>query len=249
VQTNVVEISEVEDGILQITMQDRVHKNTFSPELTSGLIAAFDHIRSVARYRAVIVTGYDSYFCSGGTQETLLNIQRGKAKFTDTTLYSLPLECEIPVISAMQGHAIGGGFVFGLFADIVVLGRENVYTTNFMKYGLTPGMGATYVVPKKLGIVLAEEMLLTARTYRGAELEKRGIPLPVLPRSEVLDYARQLARDVAAKPRQSLGLLKRHLVAEIRRCLPDTIEEEVQMHESAFHLPEVERLILSEFGQ
>ena len=52
----------------------------------------------------------------------------------------------------MQGHGIGGGFVVGLFADFVILSRESVYSTNFMKYKFTPGMGATYIVPKKIGI-------------------------------------------------------------------------------------------------
>lgn len=196
-----------------------------------------------------MLTGYDSYFCSGGTQEALLQLQGGQGRFTDSNLYSLSLECEIPVISATQGHGIGGGFVFGLFADCVVLSRESIYTTNFMKYGFTPGMGATYVLPKKLGIGLAEEMLLSARTYRGADLEKRGIPFPVLPRVEVLEYAHQLARDLAEKPRVSLVTLKSHLVAEIRAQLPKIIEQEVAMHEKTFHLPEVKERIQSVFGK
>ncbi len=97
----------------------------------------------------------------------------------------------------MQGHGIGGGLVFGLFADFVLLSRESIYTANFMKYGFTPVTGATYV----LGLGLAEEMLLSARTYRGADLEKRGIQFPVLPGVEVLQNAHQLARDLAEKPR------------------------------------------------
>lgn len=63
-----------------------------------------------------------------------------------------------------------------LFADFVILSKESIYTTNFMKYGFTPGMGATFILPQKLGISLAEEMLLAAKTYRGEELQKRAIP-------------------------------------------------------------------------
>jgi len=247
--SDVVQLQEIAPGVVQVTMQDRVHKNTFSEGLVAGLMRAFEHIRSNASYRAVVLTGYDSYFCSGGTQEGLLLLQEGQGKFTDMNIYSVPLDCEIPVISAMQGHGIGGGFVFGMFADCVVLSRESIYTTNFMKYGFTPGMGATYVLPKKLGISLAEEMLLSARTYRGADLEKRGIPFPVLPRAEVLEYAQQLARDLAEKPRVSLITLKSHLVAEIRAQLPAVIEQEVAMHAKTFHLPEVKERIQSVFGK
>jgi 4-carboxy-3-alkylbut-2-enoyl-[acp] decarboxylase len=245
----VVQLDEIAPGIAQVRMQDRAHKNTFSCELVSGLIDAFQRIRADARYRVVVLTGYDSYFCSGGTQEALLMLQQGHGKFTDANLYSVPLDCEIPVVAAMQGHGIGGGFVFGLFADCVVLSRESVYTTNFMKYGFTPGMGATCVLPRKLGVSLAEEMLLSARTYRGADLEKRGIPYPVLPRAEVLEYACQLARDLAEKPRVSLIALKNQLVAGIRAQLPAVIEQEVAMHEKTFHLPEVKERIQSMFRE
>ena len=137
----------------------------------------------------------------------------------------------------------------GLFADFVILGRESVYTTNFMKYGFTPGMGATYIIPKKLGISLAEELLINAANYRGAELEKRGIPFPVLPRSEVLDHSYQLARQIAEKPRISLITLKDHLTAPLRRELPKVIEQEIMMHHKTFHQLEVKERIMTLFGE
>jgi polyketide biosynthesis enoyl-CoA hydratase PksI len=178
-----------------------------------------------------------------------LAIHEGKVKFTDTKIYSLALDCRIPVIAAMQGHGIGGGFVLGLFADFVILGRESMYTTNFMKYGFTPGMGATCIVSKKLGFSLAEELLLNAGQYRGAELEKRGVPFPVLPRAEVLNYARQLARELAEKPRISLVALKDHLVGTLRQQLPAVIEQEIEMHEKTFHQAEVKDRIIALFGK
>ena len=247
--TPVLEFCEVEPGIVQLTMQDRQHKNTFSIGLVTALMEAFKRIAESPQYRAVILTGYDTYFCSGGTQEALQQLHEGQGKFSDGSLYSLPLDCEIPVIAAMQGHGIGGGFVFGLFADFVVLSRESVYTANFMKYGFTPGMGATFVVADKLGVALAHEILLTARSYRGEELAKRGVPFPVLPRAEVLPHALQLARDLADKPRKSLITLKSHLAREARERLPEVIERELAMHELTFHEPEVKERIQRLFGR
>jgi polyketide biosynthesis enoyl-CoA hydratase PksI len=249
VTSAVLDFQEIEPGIVQLTMHDRDHKNTFSLELMGALFEAFAKIRNNSSYRVAILTGYDSYFCSGGTQESLTMLHEGKGKFSDTNLYGLALDCEIPVISAMQGHGIGGGFVFGMFSDFIVLSRESIYTTNFMKYGFTPGMGATYVLPKKLGISLAQEMLTSARNFRGEELARRGVPFPVLPRAEVLPYAQQLARDIAEKPRTSLITLKSHLVREIREQLPAVIEQEVAMHDITFHQPEVRGRIESLFGR
>lgn len=244
-----VSLQEIEPGIVQVTMQDRVHKNTFSRELTLGLIESFESIQANVNYKVVILTGYDSYFASGGTQNGLLDIYEGKASFTDVNTYSLALDCKIPVIAAMQGHGIGGGFVMGLFSDFVILSRESIYTANFMKYGFTPGLGATYILAKKLGFSLAEELLLSAGNYRGEELEKRGVPFPVLPRAEVLEHAVELARQVAEKPRTSLITLKEHLVAPIREQLPRIIEQEVAMHEKTFHQAEVKERIISLFGK
>lgn len=246
---SVLDVQEITPEIVQITMQDRVHKNTFSHELVDALLSIFTTISTNPYYKCVIFTGYDNYFASGGTQESLLAIYEGRAKFTDTNLYSLALDCQIPVIAAMQGHAIGGGFVMGLFSDFVILGRESVYTTNFMKYGFTPGMGATFILPHKLGFSLAEEFLLNAGNYRGADLEKRGIPFPVLPRAEVKNYALELAQQLAEKPRPSLRILKDHLVAPLRAQLAAVIEQEVAMHEKTFHHPEVKERIYTLFGR
>ncbi|HKX29426.1 MAG TPA: polyketide synthase [Blastocatellia bacterium] len=246
---SVVHHREIEPSIVQVTMEDRVHKNTFSDGLCAGLMEAFKNIESNPEYRVVIVTGYDTYFCSGGTQEALLGLSEGQGKFTDTPVYNLPLACKIPVIAAMQGHGIGGGLVFGLFADFVVFSRESVYTTNFMKYGFTPGFGSTLVLREKLGLPLAQELLMTANTYRGAELAERGLSFPVLPRSEVLAYAYQLAKQLAEKPRHSLVTLKDHLVADLRTRLPVITALEVAMHEKTFHYPEVKQRIKNLFGR
>lgn len=244
----VVQVEEAGPGILEITMADRRTKNAFSPELIDGVVAAFAAVRAAPGCRAVVLTGYDSYFASGGTKDALLEMQQGRASFSEVSFYALPLACDVPVVAAMQGHGIGGGLVLGLFADLVVLSRESVYTTNFMQYGFTPGMGATCVVPRKLGPALAQELLLNGATFRGAELERRGVPFAVLPRGEVLGHARELARQLADKPREALVGLKAHLVADLRRELPAVIEQEAALQRRTFGHAEVRRRIEERFG-
>lgn len=246
---NIVELEEVRPGVVQITMADRDTKNAFSESVIEGLIAGFAEAQAHQTCKAIVVTGYDSYFCSGGTKDMLTRLHEGKARFSDINLYDLPLECEVPVIAAMQGHAIGGGFVFGLFCDFVLLSRESVYTTNFMKYGFTPGMGATLIVPNKLGTALGHELLLSARNFRGGDLEKRGVPFSVLPRAEVVSKALELATLLAEMPRRSLVLLKSHLVKDLRQQLPVFIEKELEMHQLTFHDHDVRERINKLFNQ
>ncbi len=245
---SIIQFIELEPGIMLLKMEDREHKNLLTPDMTASLQAAFRQAGDKPECRAVIWTGYDSYFSTGGTKEGLLSIHTGQAVFTDASVFQLSLECPVPVIAAMQGHAIGGGLSMGLFADFIVLSRESVYSANYMKYGFTPGMGATLVMPHKLGYPLGSEMLMTGSAYRGADLERRGVAFPVVAREEVLSVALELARDLAQKPRESLVTLKRHLTKNIREMLPSIIQQEIEMHEQTIHRPEVKERIMQLFG-
>lgn len=245
----VVKLEEITPYVVEITMEDRHNKNTFSYELVEGLIEAFRKIESSDAYRVAILTGYENYFCSGGTKEGLLAIYEGKSKFSDSNVYSLPLDCKIPVISAMQGHGIGGGFVFGMYADFAILSIESIYTTNFMKYGFTPGFGATYILKEKMGFPLAHEMLVRANNLRGVDLKDRGINFPVVSRAEVLPLAIEMAKEISEKPRNSLITLKEHMVRDYRNNLPKYVQMEEVMHDKTFHTEEVKERIESVFGK
>lgn len=243
----IVDVQEPSPGVALVVMQDRISKNGFTDALILSLFETFDRLARIETLKVIVLTGFDTYFSTGGTQDGLLALQAGQSHFAATPFYSLPMDCPIPVVAAMQGHGIGGGFVLGLFADFVLLGRESVYTTNFMKYGFTPGMGATYIVPNRFGSALGQEMLMLARTYRGEELKQRGIPYPVLPRLEVLPEALKLAQSLAQQPRHALVTLKRHLTEPHRAALPRVIEQELAMHQETMHQAEVRSRILEGF--
>lgn len=250
ITSNVVQVAHLGHSIAEITMQDTVTKNGSSPAIIQGLTDAFRGIGADSAAKVVILTGYGNYFFSGGTKADLQQFQSGTASiaiFID--LVRLIVDCPIPVIAAMQGHAIGGGFVLGLYADLIVLARESIYTTNFLKYGGTPGIGATIVVPAKLGPLLGPEMLFTARNYSGGELAQRGVACPVLPRSEVLPYARQMAEDVADAPRASLIELKHLLTATWRATFYDKLENEMAVFATTMQQPEIAGRIENRFGQ
>src|SRR5207253_7500808 len=138
---------------------------------------------------------------AGGTKESLLAIQEGKAKFTDVTVFQLPLDCKLPVIAALQGHGLGAGWAMGMFADLVLLSEESRYVSPYMNYGFTPGAGATWILADKLGMDLARESLLTGQYYGGRELKDTGLRLRVLPRAEVHGAAMGLARQMAQHSR------------------------------------------------
>jgi acyl transferase domain-containing protein/enoyl-CoA hydratase/carnithine racemase/acyl carrier protein len=221
-------------GIVEVTMHDHESKNMFSEELVRGMGEAFAHIDASDAYKAVVLTGYDTYFACGGTRAALEAIQQGRLKFTDDQTFRLALACRIPVIAAMQGHAIGAGLSMGLFADFPLLCEEGKYVSPYMGYGFTPGVGATLVLPDRMGHDLARDSLFTACESDGAELRERGLALPVHPRSEVRDVAMALANALARHPRASLVRMKDHLSRHLRDALDETCARELAMHEHTF---------------
>ncbi|MCB0210439.1 MAG: enoyl-CoA hydratase/isomerase family protein [Anaerolineae bacterium] len=238
----------IDDSIALVSMQARQSKNMFSEALVQDLQKTFLTVQQNENLKVVILTGYDNVFCMGGTEDILLDIAEKRRSFTDLPfLYRGLLECDLPVIAAMQGHAFGGGLLFGLYADIVLMANEGVYSANFMKYGFTPGMGATYILGEKLGKNLATEMMFTARTFEGRQLKARGAAVIVSDQNEVLLEAKQIAQQLAQKPRQALAVLKKELSGRILQELLGYIDREITMHAQTFSTETVKQQIKGHF--
>jgi acyl transferase domain-containing protein/enoyl-CoA hydratase/carnithine racemase/acyl carrier protein len=222
------------NGVLVVRMVDREAKNMFSPALVRGLEEVFAHIEASGDYRAVVLCGYDTYFACGGTRDSLLAIQQGNAKFTDTKIYQLPMSCSVPVVAAMQGHAIGGGWSLGMFADLCVFSAESRYISPYMQYGFTPGAGSTLIFPATLGPDLARETLFAAVEHSGSELRAKGSPHACVPRAEVLPHALALADAIAARAPADVRALKRYFADPGLAAIEDTYKRELAMHEHSF---------------
>ncbi|AGO55262.1 polyketide synthase PksL [Serratia plymuthica 4Rx13] len=230
----VIEAEAYDNGVLLVRLCERESRNKFSKAFVAGFEEIFAHIRQHHVYKVVVLTGYDHYFASGGTLETLQAIQKGEAKFTDEKIFALPLECEIPVIAAMQGHGIGPGWAVGMFCDEAIFSLESVYYSPYMRYGFTPGAGATLILPSRLGLDLAREVLFTAGEYKGYELLQRGLKNPVLERAQVLPFALAAASAVAQKSRAELVAWKTQRSQPLRDRVEANYAQELRMHERTF---------------
>lgn len=239
---------ELNEGIGIVKLNDTSSHNTFSSEVIQGITDIFSALNAIKELKCVVIYGYDNYFCCGATKDELFAIHQRQMTCVDSPFYRILLDCPVPTIAAMQGHALGGGLAFGAYADIILLAEESIYSANFMKYGFTPGVGATYIIPRKFGETIGQELLYTAATYNGDALRKKGVPLTVIKRKDVIATAMRIARDIADKPRMSLELLKNHLTSEIKERLPKIIDEELRMHSITFTEPEVKKRIEDLFG-
>lgn len=250
---NVIKLTK-KGNIAVVAMEEREYGNTFTERFIRGLKGVFTKIRGDTEIKTVIVHGYDNYFCCGGTKQELRELHEEyankgkKVQFTDSGFHDLFPRCQVPVIAAMQGHALGAGLAWGCTADIIVMGEQCIYSANFMKYGFTPGFGATYLIPKRFGNTLGNEMLFTARNYYGRELKERGVPVKIVPKQVVIQTAFQVANDLVDKPLISLKVLKENLTRYIRMELSEAIKKELEMHTVTFGQPEVCTRIDQLFG-
>lgn len=243
-ETPEVRMDILDGNIVVIHMENRENKNLFTTSMHLGLWDKINKINKRDDIKAVILTGYDNLFCMGGTDTQLTSIAAQKSNCSEMSfVYKGLLECKVPVISAMQGHALGGGFVLGMFADIIVMSKESVYSTNFTKYGFTPGVGSTYILKDRLGSALANEMMFTAKSFTGEELQQRGASFIFENQEKVLPEAISIARMLAKKPIETLVELKKELASRILQVIPKVIESEVRMHNNVFSKVDVSNLI------
>ncbi|MBB4302684.1 acyl transferase domain-containing protein/enoyl-CoA hydratase/carnithine racemase/aryl carrier-like protein [Rhodobium orientis] len=233
-RSDVIELERFADGVVLVRMVETAGRNMFTPAFMDGLEEAFAAIAEMADAKVVVLTGFDAYFACGGTADGLAELQAGAGRFTDRRIYSLPLACGLPVVAAMQGHAIGAGWSLGLFCDAAVLAEEAVYHSNYLWYGFTPGAGATLVFPARLGDDLGREVLFSAREYRGAELAARSPRVTTLPGRDVLPKVLAAAHALAARPRADLIAEKAARAASLRKNLDAVLQREVAMHEKTF---------------
>ena len=236
-------MSVLDGGVALIVMKDPGNANMFTERVLHDVQTSFAEIARRPEIKAVVITGNGNVFSMGADRQSLEKLVAREIRFTDSPfLYEGLLRCDRPVIAAIQGHASGGGMIFGLYADIVLMAREGVYSANFLKYGFTPGLGATYILEKRFGQSLAAEMFYTGRSFTGEELERRGAQVTFLPQNKVLETALELARSIAEKPPHASQTLKRELANRALDKLPEIVASEDGMHDRVMDEGTVQRI-------
>jgi enoyl-CoA hydratase/carnithine racemase len=215
---------EVSECVATLTLNRPDNRNSMTPDVLAGLAEGVARLRSDASLRCAIVTGRGSSFCAGADFRSrsapgapadpdappLPPHERSYAAYAP--FLSL-LDVEIPVIAAMQGHAIGGGFGLALVCDLRVANRDAKYGANFVRLGLSPGMATTYFMPRFMGLPRALELLLTGRIVTGAEAAAQGLVNDAVAPEAVLARAQALAREIASAAPLAVRWTKRLVYA------------------------------------
>jgi polyketide biosynthesis enoyl-CoA hydratase PksI len=235
------------NGIATITLNDPSTANALGEAMVHALTAAFGTVGRSSDTKVVVLLGIGETFSSGATLDTLLKLVRGDGDPSDITLPRALLGCPVPVIAAVEGHAIGGGFALALAADIVLLSGESRYGFSFMNLGFTPGMGTTRLCEHVLSPAIVHELLYTGEMRRGSQFDRFTGINHVLPRSEVREAAYDVAARIADKPRPAIELLKRTLSLARRTAFESALTMETMMHQLTMRAPGIATRIEAEY--
>ncbi len=241
--SRVVEYQVDSRNIATITMQDQQHNNMLSGQLVDELVALLERCEE-ERPHVVILRGLPEVFSAGAEQSTLEGLTRGEIHVKDVMVSERLLQCTIPLVAAIEGHAMGGGLVMAACCDIVVAALESRYGAVFIQMGFTPGMGCTKLLEFLFGVPLAHEMMYSGQRFRGRDLAERGSHINRwVTKEQVYPTAYEIATRISQNNPKSLSLLKYTLNAPKRRALIDARLQEDLMHRITFSYPETKKNI------
>ncbi|HJZ96743.1 MAG TPA: polyketide synthase [Candidatus Solibacter sp.] len=231
------------EPVALLRIDDPATNNRLSERLCAEIEEALADLAGNRAIRVLLLSGSPRVFCAGATIESLRRIAGGEFHVRDLATARRILEFPVPVVAAVEGHAVGGGLLLAACCDITVASESSRYGVNFTDLGFTPGMGATALLPSLLGPQFAAEMMFTAKFYKGRELKHRGLFTHVVPSAQVLPRARGIADRIAVKPRHVLEMLKETLALPRRMALQGAVARESLMHRICFALPGTAKLI------
>ena len=215
---------EIEGGVARITIDRPDAGNSLTAEMRDHLAATFDEVSGHLGVRAVVLTGAgDRHFCTGaglggaqkpepprpeGAPDRALGdvarlIRRGWQRLVTSIL-----DCEKPVIAAVNGTAAGGGANLVLACDLVVMADSARLIEVFVKRGIIPDAGGAYLLPRIVGPQRAKELMFLGDDLAAADCERWGIANRVVPAADLTATVDELAARLAAGPTKALAMTK-----------------------------------------
>ncbi len=203
---------EERDQVAVITLAREEKLNAISTPMSLRLREIFAKLNTDQRLRAAVLAARGRYFCAGAdvkeyaghSYRQFLEYQEGNRQLAELIERNAK-----PVIAAVQGPAMGGGFELALACDAVFAAEESVFSLPEVGLGLLPGGGGTQRLTRLIGRTRVKEIVMTARGIPAREALTMGIINAVVPAAQVLSAALQYAATIAARPPVAIRMAKK----------------------------------------
>jgi enoyl-CoA hydratase/carnithine racemase len=216
---------EREGPIGRIILQRPEALNALNREMIESLSQAFDDLARLDEVRvAVVESACERAFSTGADLKerkelSLEELERHRVKLVE--MFRKATEFPKPLIAAVHGFALGGGFELALACDLILADETAIFGLPEVSLGIIPGGGGTQALPRRIGVSRAKELIFTARRVEAREAERLGIVIEVVPRGEAPARARALAEKMAENAPISLRQAKRAIDGGLGRTLEE----------------------------
>lgn len=203
---------EVKDTIALITLNRPEKLNAINDEVLNGLYDSIDTIATSERIGAAVVTGRGRAFSAGGDIKAMEAMQ--DRAFADTISLYMRVSaafrsCPRPIIAAIHGYALAGGFELACMCDVRFAARGTKFGLPDTPLGLSPTSGMTWHLPRIIGLGRAMYLTLSADNIDVDEAERIGFVNRITEPGTLLEEAEAFARKLAAYPRVGVAWTKR----------------------------------------
>ncbi len=225
---------EQDDRIVKITLNRPDTRNALSGDIIEGLVENIQKADKDKNVGCVILTGAGKSFSSGGNLQEIKDMttkdQMTQAQLEDWYRFGIqkiPLtmnSIDVPVIAAVNGHAIGAGNDLCTMCDIRIAGEDAKFSESFLRIGIIPGDGGSWFLPKIIGLARANEMILTCDVLDANKALDWGLVSKVVSNENLIVEAKQIAKIIAAQPPEASRRAKRLLRMSQNVPLQDALE-------------------------
>ena len=198
-----------------VTLDSPAARNSLIQPVKDGLVDALARIKADSGIRAVVITGANGAFCSGGDLRGIAEASKRESDGIRARILAAHdifrdiLTLDRPVIAAVDGAAYGAGFSLALAADFVLVTPRARFCMVFMRMGLVPDAGSTYTLPRIVGAQRAKELFLSAREVGAQEALSLGIAMEQHEPEALMPRAMALAESFAGASPLAVSLVKR----------------------------------------
>jgi 2-(1,2-epoxy-1,2-dihydrophenyl)acetyl-CoA isomerase len=225
----------LDGSTLRLRLDRPDKRNAISEVMLLGLVDAMTRASTDERVRAIVLDGAGDHFCGGadivarnagdGPKPSAGSIQR-RVPTQAHRLIPLVRTVQVPVVCRVQGWAAGIGFQLALAADFCVAADDAKFWEPFTERGFTPDSGATWLLPRRVGMTRARELLLLGRALSGTEAAAWGAVHRAVPAAELEAAVADIVTKLASGPTVALGLSKWLLSQGEERALVDQLADE-----------------------
>lgn len=228
-------ISTSEDGFVVLQLNRPEARNALSAELRAELIAALDRADSDPAVRAIVIAGGEKVFAAGADIKLLSQVDLSGALELGrgVGVFEAVARCRTPVIAAVSGLALGGGFELVLACDIVVASETAEFGFPEVTLGIIPGGGGTQRLTRVAGKQRAMELVVTGRRFPATEAKELGLVTELTAPNDWMTRARELAATIASRPPLAVALAKQAVLAADEQPLTAGIAHERRLFELA----------------